>query len=255
MPRIPLIIGNWKMNGTVEETLKRITELRHKLGTPPVEVAIAPPFTTLYSAHVVLQETAIRLAAQNMYWENEGAFTGEISPLFLKEIGCSMVILGHSERRRYFNETDEAVGRKVQAALANELVPVLCIGETAGERKEGKTETVLEGQLKKSLQGTSMNDLKEVVIAYEPVWAIGTGKTATVQEIDQALRFIRDLIAKGYDAPTANGIRLLYGGSVTPEAAEEIFRLAEVDGFLIGGASLDIGKFLKIIGIKGNKEK
>lgn len=247
MLRNPLVVGNWKMNGTIEETLNRLTELRHKLPEGSIEVAVAPPHTSLYTAHVALQDTMIRLAAQNMHWEPKGAFTGEVSAVFLKEAGCEYVILGHSERRQYFGETDERINKKILAALAQELAPIFCIGETIEERKAGKTELVLESQIKKGLHGVPMNDLKEMVIAYEPVWAIGTGRVATMEEIGSALHFIRNLIAKMYDAPTANEIRLLYGGSVTPETAGEIFKVKEVDGMLVGGASLEIDKFLGII--------
>ena len=247
MANPPLIVGNWKMNGTVEETLKMITELRHKLAPGTAQVAVAPPFTSLYSAAVALQDTPIKLAAQNMHWETEGPYTGEISGLFLKEIGCAYAIIGHSERRQYFGETDEAVNRKIRTALAQELVPIFCVGETAEQRKSGKTEAVLETQLKKGLQGFQMNDVKNMVIAYEPVWAIGTGQTAAVNEIEEAHRFIRNLLAKTYDAPTANGVSLLYGGSVSPENARTIFQVKNVDGLLVGGASLVMDKFLKII--------
>ena len=247
MARQTLIVGNWKMNGTVEETLKLITELRHKLPQTATEVVIAPPFTTLYSASVALQDTTIKLAGQDMHWETEGAFTGEVSGYFLKDVGCSHVIIGHSERRQYFGETDEMVNKKIQAAQAQELTPIFCLGETLEQRKAGKTEVVIEGQLKKGLQTIPMNDLKGLAIAYEPVWAIGTGQTPTVEEIGQVHRFIRNFIAKAHDAPTANAVSLLYGGSVTPENASTILRVSHVDGVLVGGASLVIEKFLKII--------
>ncbi len=244
------VVGNWKMNGTIEETLKLIAELRHKLASlkTQTEVVVAPPFTALYSASIVIQEeTSIKLAAQNMHWEPFGAYTGEISAVFLKDAGCTHVILGHSERRNYFGETDEMINQKLQTALANELTPIVCIGETLKERKAGKTESVLERQIKKGFAGLPMSDLKSVVIAYEPIWAIGTGQAATMKEIEEALYFIRNFVAKSYDAPTANEMRLLYGGSVTPETAKSISEAKELDGFLVGGASLSIDKFLKII--------
>jgi triosephosphate isomerase len=247
MPRRTLVVGNWKMNGTIEESLKLITELHHKLPEGSPEVAMAPPFTALYSAHIVLRETPVKLAAQNMHWETDGAFTGEISGNFLKDVGCSYVLLGHSERRKLFGETNEAVNKKIQTALSLELTPIFCIGETLDQRNEGKTESVLEVQIKKGLQGLPMGDVKDIVVAYEPVWAIGTGRNATPKEIHEALRFIRNCIAKLHDAPTANGMRLLYGGSVSPENAREIFKVEDVDGLLVGGASLVVEKFLKII--------
>jgi triosephosphate isomerase len=186
-----------------------------------------------------------------MHWESEGAFTGEISSSFLKEAGCAYVLIGHSERRQYFGETDETVNKKIQAALAAELVPILCIGETQAQRKAGKTEEVLEQQLKKGLQGVPMSDVKPLVVAYEPVWAIGTGITAALQDIEQALHFIHNWLAKAYDAPTAGGIRLLYGGSVSPETSGEMLKVKNVRGLLVGSASLSTDKFLKIISSQG----
>jgi triosephosphate isomerase (TIM) len=251
--RKPLVVGNWKMNGTLEETLKLITELRHKIpANAAADVAVAPPFTSLYTAHVALQETMILLAGQNMHWENEGAFTGEISGAFLKDVGCSFVIVGHSERRRHFGETDETVNKKALAALALDLTPIVCIGETWEQRQAGKTEAVLDTQIKRGLQGIPMNDLAGVVIAYEPVWAIGTGQTAKPDDVASALHFIRNLIGKTYDAPTANRVRVLYGGSVTPETAPELSHAGGLDGFLVGGASLSVDKFLKIIAATGS---
>lgn len=251
--RRALIIGNWKMNGTLEETLKTITEIRHKLPeNTAAEVVVAPPFTALYTAHVALQETTIRLAAQNMHWETEGAFTGEVSGVFLKDAGCSFVLIGHSERRQYFGETDEAVNKKALTALTLELTPVVCVGETWDQRKAGKTEAVIETQLKKGLAGIPMSELGNVVVAYEPVWAIGTGQTAKLEDVESALHFIRNLVAKAYDAPTANAMRLLYGGSVSPETAPDLSKAKELDGFLVGGASLVPEKFLKIIAAKDN---
>ena len=247
MPQ-PLVVANWKMNGTVEETLKLITEVRHKLEDQSfVEVAIAPPFTALYSAQIILQETPFKLAAQNMHWETEGAYTGEVSPLFLKDIGCTFVLVGHSERRRYFGETDDTVNRKIQSALTAELIPIFCMGETAEERRAGRTEEVLENQMKKGLRELPMHDIKEIVIAYEPVWSIGTGETASTVQIEAAHGFIRNFLAKKYDAPTANDLRIIYGGSVTPDNATAIFKAKNVDGLLVGGASLSADKFVKIV--------
>ncbi len=241
------IVGNWKMNGTIEESLKMITELRHKLPEGSPEVVVAPPSTALYSAHVALQDTPIKLAGQNMHWENEGAFTGEISGYFLKDVGCSHVLIGHSERRQFFGETDESVNKKITAALALELTPIFCLGETLEQRNAGKTETVIEAQLKRGLQSLPMSDIKSIIVAYEPVWAIGTGKTPTTEEISAALGFIRNLVGKLYDGPTANALPILYGGSVSPANAKEILQVKDVDGLLVGGASLVTEKFLKII--------
>jgi triosephosphate isomerase len=241
------------MNGTLEETLKTITELRHKLPESTIsDVVVAPPFTSLYTAHVALQETPVRLAAQNMHWETEGAFTGEVSGVFLKDAGCAYVILGHSERRQHFGETDEAVNKKALTALTLELMPIVCIGETWEQRKAGKTESVIETQVKKGLLGIPMSELVNVVVAYEPVWAIGTGQTAKTDDVESALHFIRNLVAKAYDAPTSDVMRVLYGGSVTPETAPELSKAKNLDGFLVGGASLTVDKFLKIIAAKDN---
>ncbi|HEX5038493.1 MAG TPA: triose-phosphate isomerase [bacterium] len=246
--RKPLVVGNWKMNGTLEETLKLLTELKHKLpANGACDVAVSPPFTALYTAQVALHETMLLLAGQNMHWETDGAFTGEVSGTFLKDVGCSFVLLGHSERRRLFGETDEGVNKKALAALALELTPIICVGETWEQREAGKTEAVLEAQIKKGLSGIPMNDLGGLVVAYEPVWAIGTGKTAKPDDVASALHFIRNLVAKAYDAPTSSALRVLYGGSVTPETAKELAGVKDLDGFLVGGASLSSDKFLKII--------
>ncbi|MBI2499872.1 MAG: triose-phosphate isomerase [Deltaproteobacteria bacterium] len=250
-----IIVANWKMNGTVSETLKMITELSHRLEKQTIaEVVIAPPFTSLYSAQIVLQETSFKLAAQNCHWEHEGAYTGEVSPDFLREIGCSHVIVGHSERRRYFGETDEMVGRKIQTALASELTPIFCIGETKEERSSGRTEAVLEQQIKKGLQGLPMGDIKDLIIAYEPVWAIGTGETAAQEQIEKEHSYIRNLVARAYDAPTANRIPLLYGGSVNSDNIKKIVETRNVDGVLVGGASLSLEKFVKMIRLAESRE-
>lgn len=254
MTRQMLIVGNWKMNGVIQDAIKWVTELQKQLGSDlAVEIVVAPPFTVLYSAQVLLQETSIKLAGQNMHWEPFGAYTGEVAAPFLKEAGCQYVILGHSERRHYFGETDESVNKKIFAALAAEIVPIFCIGETPEERKAGRTETVLEGQIKKGLAGLQLNDLEQLVIAYEPIWAIGTGVTATEAQIDQTHSFIRNYLEKKYDAPSAHAIRLLYGGSVTDQNARTILKIKNVDGLLVGGASLDPVKFANIVrwGSKG----
>ncbi|MDO8644670.1 MAG: triose-phosphate isomerase [bacterium] len=242
-----LIAGNWKMSGSIDETLKRITEFRFKLKElTNVDVLIAPPFTALYSAHVAIQETPFFLGAQDAFWETEGAYTGEISPAFLRDVGCQYVIIAHSERRRYFGETNETANKKIRTSLTQELIPVYCIGETEEERDLGKTNEVLERQIKEGLEEISMFDLKQFVIAYEPVWAIGTGKNATTGQVAEAHAFIRNSIAKRYDAPTANNIRILYGGSAKPTNAKELLETRNVDGLLVGGASLVVDQFVKI---------
>lgn len=243
-----LIVANWKMNGTVQDAIKWIADLQKRLDSVlSVEVAVAPPFTALYSAQVILQETQFKLAAQDMHWETSGAFTGEISPLFLQEAGCQYVILGHSERRRYFGETDETVNKKIMTTVTMDLAPIFCIGETELERQEGETGLILENQIRKGLKGLHLHDLAGLVIAYEPMWAIGTGLTATPSQIEETHSYIRNFLEKMYDAPTARGIRILYGGSVNENNAGVILKIKNVDGLLVGGASLDAQKFAKIV--------
>ncbi len=249
-----LIVGNWKMNGTIEDTLKLITEIRHKISSAD-EIVVAPPFTALYSASVILQETAVKLAAQNMFWENEGAYTGEVSGVFLKDLECKYVILGHSERRHVFGETDAQINKKLLAAISLELIPIFCIGETLEQREKGQTEAVIESQIKKGLSHIAMSDVETMVIAYEPVWAIGTGKHALPDDIEKGIYAVRHQVSRLYDAPTADKVHYLYGGSVSPENAKEIFGVKGVDGVLVGGASLVADKFIKIIQAAGGELK
>lgn len=247
-PRQPLIIGNWKMNGTIAESLKLVTVLTQTLKAPiGCEVAVAPPFTALYSVGVTLQETEYQLAAQDCFWENSGAYTSAISPAFLKDLDCKYVLIGHSERRHYFGETDEMVNRKLDAALRADLRPVCCVGETLAQYEAKETYAVVERQVKRALAGISGRDLESVVFAYEPVWAIGTGKTATSGYAAEVHAFIRNLLGKLYDSPTANTVRIIYGGSVKPSNAEELLREPQIDGLLVGGASLDGDQFADII--------
>ncbi|MDO8462395.1 MAG: triose-phosphate isomerase [Deltaproteobacteria bacterium] len=243
----PLIIANWKMHATIDETVKLLTEIRFSLNNPDgVEVVFAPPFTALYSAHIALQETNFKLAAQDLFWELEGPYTGEIAGSFLKDVGCHYVIVAHSERRRSFGETDEIANKKVRAALTQDLIPILCIGETDAERKSNQTMEVLQKQLKRDLQEIAMSDLKNFVVAYEPVWAIGTGNNATVEQVEEVHSFIRNTLAKMYDAPTASRIRIIYGGSVKGDNAFSLLHTKNVDGLLVGGASLIPEQFIKI---------
>ncbi len=243
-----LIIANWKMNGTVQDAIKWIAELQKRLDSIlPSEVVVAPPFTALYSAQVILQETPFKLAGQNMHWESTGAFTGEVSPLFLKEAGCQYVILGHSERRSIFGETDEGINKKIITAMTLDLIPIFCIGETEMERQEGQMGFILENQIRKGLKGLHIHDISDLVIAYEPIWAIGTGLTATPSQIEETHGYIRNFLEKFYDAPMARKIRILYGGSVNENNAGVILKIKNVDGLLVGGASLDAQKFAKIV--------
>ncbi len=244
----PLIVGNWKMNQNVTDSIKLVTTLKNMIGENlEVEAVIAPPYTSLYSISIAIQETPLKLAAQNCHWEESGAYTGEVSADFLKDAGCDYVILGHSERRAQFGETDEMINKKVHAALNCEITPILCIGETSKERKSEKTLAVLETQLRRGLMEVNMSDLTNFAIAYEPVWAIGTGDTANPYQIAEAHAYIRNLLGKLYDSPTASGVRLLYGGSVRAENAPEILQINHVDGVLVGGASLNPEQFSKML--------
>ncbi len=246
--RKTIVAGNWKLNCTVQEALSLVTGLTAQFEqTPNVEVVVAPPYTALYSVGVALSDSTIRLASQNIYWEERGAFTGAVSGSLLKDVGCSYAIIGHSERRKLFGETDESVNKRIFAALRNELVPIMCIGETLEERESGRTFDVIERQLKHGLVGLQQKDLENFVVAYEPVWAIGTGKNASNEQIQEAHHFIRNYIAKIYDAPTANNICILYGGSVKASNVKEIYAQKDVDGVLVGGASLDAKGFADII--------
>jgi triosephosphate isomerase len=246
--RRPLIVGNWKMNNTVAEAIKLVTSVKNLIADyAHIDVAVAPPYTALYSVSIALSDTNIALSAQNMFWEEEGAYTGEIAGPFLKEVGCEYVILGHSERRNLFGETDKMINQKLPAALKSDLVPILCVGENLAQREKGTTLEVIEAQLKTDLSDVAMHDFEKMVLAYEPVWAIGTGRTATPEQAGEVHHFIRSWLTKYYDAPTANRVRLLYGGSVNPDNAPALMKETHVDGLLVGGASLDAESFAKIV--------
>ncbi len=251
MTRLPLMAGNWKMNKTVEEAVDLVRQLkRSTAGVGGVEVAVAPPFTALHAVKQELQGSAIRLAAQNAFWEEKGAFTGEIAPLMLREIGCDYVIVGHSERRQFFGETDETVNRRLKAVLGQGMKPIFCIGETLQEREGGKTFSVLERQVEGGLVGLQESAVETIVIAYEPVWAIGTGKTATPDQAEEVHRFIRGKLEKLYSRRVAEAARIQYGGSVTPENVKGLMAQPDIDGALVGGASLKSDSFSKIVRFK-----
>jgi triosephosphate isomerase len=251
MGRLPFIAGNWKMNKTVGEALDLVRELKKAVsGVKEVEVAVAPPFTALYAVRRELEGTPIRLAAQNLYWEEKGAFTGEVSPLMVKEVGCHYVIIGHSERRQFFGETDETVNRRIKAALAQGLKVIFCMGETLKEREEEKTFAVIERQMSGGLKGLGDKELGGVIIAYEPIWAIGTGKTATSEQAEEVHRFIREKVEKLYSRKVSEEIRIQYGGSVTPENIKGLMGQPDIDGALVGGASLKAESFSKIVRFK-----
>jgi triosephosphate isomerase len=242
--RTPIVAGNWKMYKTVDQAVQLTKEILSSLnGIAGVEVAICPPFTALDAVARILKGTTIGLGAQNMHWEKEGAFTGEISAEMLLTIGCQYIILGHSERRTYFQETDEAVNRKIVTALKVGLTPIVCVGETIDERKAGTTERVIERQVTGAFRDIAEEDLRRVIIAYEPVWAIGTGLTATPEQAQEVHAFIRKLLGK----QIAEEIRIQYGGSVKPENAGDLFGQLDIDGGLIGGASLKAENFRAIV--------
>ncbi|MCK4903146.1 MAG: triose-phosphate isomerase [Candidatus Marinimicrobia bacterium] len=241
-----IVAGNWKMHKSPTEGRDFIEDFMNlMLNVEDVEVIFCPPFSALFNIDVVLRETPYKLGAQNCHWENEGAFTGEVSVSMLKNCGVDYVILGHSERRHVFNETNEWINNKMKAVCNGGLKPILCIGETLDQRKSNETKDVLYNQLKEGLIG--VEDLGDVVIAYEPVWAIGTGETATLEQVSEAHKWVRDILSDFYSQNIANDTSILYGGSVKPANAGELFEIKDVNGFLIGGASLKIDPFKEII--------
>ena len=246
--RRPLIAGNWKMYKTCSEAVETARQLvKLTAAAADVEVMIAPPFTALSAVSEVVKDSNVFLGAQNLFWEKEGAFTGEISAAMLISTGCRHVIIGHSERRQYFGETDETVNKKLRSAIKNDLIPVLCVGETENERESNQTFTVLDKQMQNGLEGFSADDLETLVIAYEPVWAIGTGKTATSDQAQEAHQFLRSLVDKRLGNVLAKSIRILYGGSVKPNNIAELMAMADIDGALVGGASLSAETFSQIV--------
>lgn len=246
--RTPLIAGNWKLFKTIAEATAFVQGLKPLIhDVRGVEVAVAPVFTALGSVAAAAAGSSIKVAAQDCYWEAEGAFTGEVSPGLLKDAGCSHVIIGHSERRQYFGETDETVNRKTKAALAAGLTVLLCVGETLAQREAGDAFSVIAAQVTGGLQGVSAEMIKQAVIAYEPVWAIGTGKTASDEQAQEVHAFIRQLIAKLYSQADAEQIRILYGGSVKPENVKGLMSQPDIDGALVGGASLKADSFAAIV--------
>jgi len=249
--RRPLIAGNWKMFKTCPEAVETAGQLVKLVAmTTDIDVMIAPPFTALSQVSEVLRGSCVSLGAQNLFWEAQGAFTGAISPAMLVSAGCKYVIIGHSERRQYFNETDETVNKRIKAAFDNDLIPVMCVGESEKERESKNTFSVLDKQVKKGLEGFSSDNLKRLVIAYEPVWAIGTGKTATSEQAQEVHRFLRSVLEKSFGNMLAKSIRILYGGSVKPNNITELMAMPDVDGALVGGASLDPETFSKIVHFK-----
>lgn len=246
--RIPAIAANWKMFKTTHEALAYVRELGAQIkDVSGVEIIIAPPFTAIATAAEAARNTAIGIAGQNMSAEKEGAFTGEISATMLKDAGAAYVILGHSERRKLYGETDALVNRKVHAALAAELIPIVCVGETLEERDGGQMPAVLDRQLKDGLDGLNGDQVAGLIIAYEPVWAIGTGRNATPEQADEAHRHIRMRLRQWFGATAADACRIQYGGSVKPDNITALVALPDVDGALVGGASLNVASFVDII--------
>lgn len=248
--RKTIIAGNWKMYKTINEAIDLANGLKRelfKVNFATVDVVLCPVFTALSEVAEVLNETDIQLGAQDLYWQEEGAFTGEVSPLMLKDAGCQYVIIGHSERRQFFGETNETVNKKIKAALKYGLTPIICVGENLEERESNNTFKVIQDHIKGGLADISAEDMLKTVIAYEPVWAIGTGKTATPEQAQEAHKFIRDLLRKIYGEEVASNIRIQYGGSVKPENITELMGQPDVDGALVGGASLKVDSFSSIV--------
>ena len=246
--RKKIIAGNWKMYNDVNGTVNLISEIKKVMSDKNLNAGliVCPPFTNLETASELLKDTSIKLGAQNMYFEESGAFTGEISPLMLKSVGCEFVILGHSERRTIFGEGDQVINKKIKTAIKHALKPIFCIGETLDEREKGVTFKVIETQLKNGLEGLGEGELANLIVAYEPVWAIGTGKVATPEQAQEVHKFIRGLIAKMYSQNFASQLIIQYGGSVKPENAKELLGQADIDGALVGGACLKAESFIKI---------
>jgi triosephosphate isomerase len=245
----PLVVGNWKMNGGQAACIELAHQIARHLKNQPAraDVALAPPFTALASVGQVLRNSAVKLAAQNSHWAESGAFTGEVSATMLGEIGCHYVILGHSERRHVFHESDDMIARKVAPVLAQGMRPILCVGETLSQRRRKKTLNVVTAQLDAALKGLAKGVIDKIEIAYEPVWAIGTGQNATPEQVDQVHSSIRAYLKSSFGDSKGKAVRILYGGSVKPENASILAAIEEVNGFLVGGASLNAGSFVSIV--------
>ncbi|MEN8200145.1 MAG: triose-phosphate isomerase [Thermodesulfobacteriota bacterium] len=248
MKRRPLLAGNWKMHTNVIDACHLAAEIgKCSEGLDDRDVLLAPPYTVLSEVAHVLRETEVMIASQNVCWEEQGAFTGEISPTMVRSAGGSAALVGHSERRQIFFEDDEMVNRRLHGALNFGLIAIFCIGETLEEREGGRTFAVLEEQVRQGLSGVSPEDMEKVVVAYEPVWAIGTGKTASKEQAQEAHAFVRKLLAEMYEKGVAESVRILYGGSVKPDNVDELMAQEDIDGALVGGAALDAESFCRII--------
>ncbi len=247
--RKKVIAGNWKMNKNLGESLSLIKEIKLAMLniSGKVDVIVCPPFTSLETGANLLKESPVKLGAQNMHFEDSGAFTGEISASMLKSVGCEYVILGHSERRTIFNENDEMINKKLKKALSSALKPIFCVGETLEEREANRTEKVIEKQIIEGLAGIPESEMKNIIIAYEPVWAIGTGKTATPAQAEEVHVFIRNLVKRLYSPSVSDSIIIQYGGSVKPDNSKELLNMPNIDGALVGGACLKADSFVEII--------
>lgn len=245
--RKKVIAGNWKMNMLPNEAIEFIQNLSEKVKDTENEVVLCVPYTDIFYSVLNAQGTNIKIGAQNMHWEEKGAYTGEISAEMLKSVGVEYVIIGHSERRQYFAETDETVNKKLKKALLVGLKPIVCVGETLEQREQGITMQVITNQTERALDGIEPQDVEKVIIAYEPIWAIGTGKTATKEDANDAVKQIREKIAEKYGQNVANGVIIQYGGSVKAANAKELFEMSDIDGGLVGGASLKADEFSNIV--------
>ena len=254
----PFIAGNWKMFKTAPEAVELVEKLK-EVGSvlEDAELVVIPPYTSLDSVGKALEQSPIRLGAQNIFWEEEGAYTGEISPRMLQDIGCTYAVVGHSERRQFFGETNETVNRKVKACLSHNLYPIMCIGESLEEREKGETIKKVEAQITEGLQGLNEEEVGRIIIAYEPIWAIGTGLTATPEQAEDIHRFIREKLAEKHGNDTASCAIILYGGSVKPENTHSLLKEKDINGALVGGASLKAESFTEIAkeAIKAYREK
>jgi len=246
--RIPVIAGNWKMNKNIVESVSLVKELKDFVrGIEGVDIVVCPPFTSLWVVKEIINGTNIHLGAQNMFWETKGAFTGETSPPMLKDVGCEYVILGHSERRQYFKETSEEVARKTEVALSVNLMPIVCVGENLEEKESGKTESIIEQEIKALFPKIDSTLAARIMIAYEPIWAIDTGRSSSSQDANLIIKFIRELFSSKYGSKIAERIRILYGGSVNPKNIKEFMNESDIDGALVGGASLNTLSFSQIV--------
>ncbi len=247
MARKPIIAGNWKMNNTIAETKALVEELKPLVAGAKCDVVICTPYTDLATAVELTKGSNIKVGAENVHWAEKGAFTGEISAKMLVELGVEYVIIGHSERRQYFGETDATVNARTKAALSAGLKPIICVGETLDQREKNRTKSVVRKQINGAFEGIDAEELKNIVVAYEPVWAIGTGKTATSDQAEETIKNIRSMIAKLYGRKLANKLRIQYGGSMNPKNVKELMAMPNIDGGLIGGASLKAVDFSQVV--------